>query len=114
MPHHLGRAMLAPIREDRMADVKITVENINQPGFTSRVDAAKYNAMKAAMLTTLTHDAPGMTAAEIKDAAKTLLPDDLFPGGATAGWWVKCVQLDLEAKGVVRRSATKPLRFYLT
>lgn len=95
-----------------MADDKITVENINQPGLTSRVDAAKYNAMKSAMLATLTHDAPGMTAAQMQEAAKPLLPDTMFPGGATAGWWVKCVQLDLEAKGVVTRSPTKPLRFY--
>lgn len=95
-----------------MADDKITIENINQPGSTSRVDAAKYNAMKSAMLATLTDAAPGMTAAQMQEAAKPLLPDTLFPGGATAGWWVKCVQLDLEAKGIVTRSATKPLRFY--
>jgi len=53
------------------------------------------------------------TAKTIKDAAKAHLPDDLFPAGATSGWWQKTVQLDLEAKGVVVRSDTKPLRFYL-
>ena len=26
-----------------------------------------------------------------------------FRGGETAGWWVKCVQMDLEAKGVLKR-----------
>ena len=97
-----------------MPDDKVIVENVNQPGKTTRVDAAKYNAMKDAIMATLAHDAPGMTAAEMKEAAKPLLPDDLFPGGATSGWWVKCVQLDLEAKGVMKRSTTKPLRFYLT
>lgn len=93
---------------------KIEVENVNQPGHVGRVDAAKYHAMKAAMLNVMTHDAPGQTAAEIKEAAKAHLPGDLFPGGATSGWWAKCVQLDLEAKGVIGRAATKPLRFYLT
>jgi hypothetical protein len=45
-------------------------------------------------------------------ATKRHLPEDLFPGGAKAGWWVKCVQLDLEAKGlVVRDRAAKPLRW---
>jgi len=40
------------------------------------------------------------------------LPDDNFPEGATSGWWAKTVQLDLEAKGVVIREKTKPLRWY--
>lgn len=93
---------------------KIEVENVNQPGYVSRVDAAKYHAMKAAMLTVMTRETPGQTAAEIKEAAKAHLPEDLFPGGATSGWWAKCVQLDLEAKGVIVRAETKPLRFHLS
>lgn len=92
---------------------KIEVENINTPGRTSRVDAAKYHAMKDAMLKVMTKTAPGGTAKDIKEAAKAHLPDDLFPAGATSGWWQKAVQLDLEAKGVVIRSTAKPLRFYL-
>lgn len=92
----------------------IEVENINTPGKTSRVNAAKYAAMKSAMLKVMTKTAPGDTANDIKEATKPHLPEDLFPGGATSGWWQKSVQLDLEAKGIITRSATKPLRFYLT
>ena len=92
---------------------KIEVENVNTPGQTTRVDAAKYNAMRGAMMKVMTSDAPGDTAKDIKEAAKAHLPEDLFPGGATSGWWQKSVQLDLEAKGIVKRSDTKPLRFYL-
>lgn len=95
-----------------MPDDKIEVENINTPGQTSRVDRAKYEAMKSAMIAVLPAFPPGVPAAEIKAAALPQLPDTLFPGGATAGWWLKCVQLDLEAKGIVKRSATKPLRFF--
>lgn len=91
---------------------KIAVENINTPGRTTNVDKVKYLAMKEAMLATLPRSAPGMTAQEAKEAAQLLLPDSLFPGGATAGWWQKCVQLDLEAKGVIVRETTKPLRFH--
>ena len=94
-------------------DDKIEVENVNTPGKTSRVNRAKYEAMKSAMLATLPKASPGMTAKEAKEAAKPLLPEDLFPGGATSGWWQKAVQLDLEAKGVLIREPTKPLRFYL-
>ena len=93
---------------------KIAVENINTPGKTTNVDKAKYTAMKDAMLATLPKSAPGMTASESKEAAKAHLPEALFPAGATSGWWQKCVQLDLEAKGVVIRENTKPLRFHQT
>ena len=92
---------------------KIDVQNINTPGKTTRVDAAKYNAMKSAMLKVMTKTAPGDTAKDIKEAAKAHLPDDLFPAGATSGWWPKSVQLDLEAKGIIKRADTKPLRFHL-
>src|SRR6056297_290725 len=61
-------------REERAMSDKIEVENVNQPGHVGRVDAAKYHAMKAAMLNVMTHDAPGQTAAEIKEAAKAHLP----------------------------------------
>jgi hypothetical protein len=91
---------------------KITVENINVPGSTSRVNAAKYEAMKEAMLRVLPKGAPGLTQAEIREAVIPHLPDDLYPEGSTAGWWAKTVQLDLEAKGVVVREATKPLQWH--
>lgn len=93
-------------------DDKVTVENVNVPGKTSRVNAAKYHAMRQAMLQVLPRDEPGLTQAEIREAVLPHLPDDLYPGGSTAGWWAKTVQLDLEAKGVVVREATKPLRWH--
>jgi hypothetical protein len=42
------------------------------------------------------------------------LPKDLFPGGAKAGWWVKTVQLDQEAKGAFVREPGTPLRWHRT
>lgn len=95
-------------------DDKIEVENINTPGRTERVNRAKYEAMHKAYLAVLPKAAPGLTSAEAKEALREHLPDDLFPGGATSGWWLKCVQLDLEAKGEVLREKTKPLRFHRT
>lgn len=92
---------------------KVEVENVNHPGKTERVDRAKYEAMRAAMLAALSTGGPALNAAELKAAILPALPDALFPGGSTAGWWIKCVQLDLEAKGVVGREG-KPLRFRRT
>jgi hypothetical protein len=90
---------------------KIEIENVMSPGRTYRVDAAKFEAMRAAFMKVLPRSAPGLTAAEIGAAVLPLLPPDVFPGGAKAGWWKKAVQLDLEAKGVILREATKPLRW---
>ena len=93
-------------------DDKISVENVNVPGKTSRVNAAKYEAMKQAMLQVLPREEPGLTQAEIREAVIPQLPEELYPGGSTAGWWDKTVQLDLEAKGIVIRETAKPLRWH--
>ena len=94
------------------AAAKIKIENVLQPRKTYSADAAKYNAMKTAVLAVLPKTPPGLTVAEVQDRVPAHLPDDLFPGGAKAGWWVKAVQLDLEAKGVITRERTSPIRLF--
>jgi hypothetical protein len=90
----------------------VVVQNFISPGHVYRVDATKYKAMKSAFLKVLPQKTPGLTGLELSKAVLKYLPEKDFPGGAKAGWWVKCVQLDLEAKGIVAREATKPLRWY--
>ena len=94
------------------ADEKITMENVNVPGQTTRVNKAMYDAMQQAMWALLPTASPGLTQKEIYDAVIPYLPADLFPGGAKAGWWAKGVQLDQEAKGNLIREKSKPLRWY--
>jgi len=94
--------------------MKIEVENVNVPGYTTNVDKEKYTDMKEAMLGVLPKKSPGLTGKEIKDAVMGRLPESTFPNGKAAGWWAKTVQLDLEAKGVIERADTKPLRWFLT
>ena len=93
---------------------KVEIENFTSPGRTYRVDRAKYEAMAAALLAVLPTGAPGLTVAEAKVGVLLQLPAHLFPGGEKAGWWLKAAQLDLEAKGAIRREATKPLRLHRT
>lgn len=93
-------------------DDKIEIESITSPGRTERVNRAKYTAMREALLPVLPTEAPGMTVAEAKAALLHHLSPALFPGGEKAGWWLKAVQLDLEAKGIIARGATKPVRLY--
>ena len=97
-----------------MTDAKIEVENINTPGRTTMVNAIKYRDMRRAFLQLLPSSSPGLTQKEIQNQVKQFLSDDVFPNGETSGWWAKTVQLDLEAKGMVIREQTKPLRWYKT
>lgn len=91
---------------------RIEIENFTSPGRTYRVDRKKYEAMRDALLAVLPEVAPGLTVAEAKEKLLPLLPQDLFPGGEKAGWWLKAAQLDLEAKGTIERETTKPLRLH--
>lgn len=92
---------------------KVTLENFTSPGSTQQVDAVKYEAMRAVMLRVVPRTAPGLTAAEIREKLLPLLSQELWPNGEKAGWWHKGVQLDLEAKGLLRRDEkSKPLRWW--
>jgi hypothetical protein len=92
---------------------KIVIENSNVPGYRSQVDALKYHAIRDALLRTLPKTPPGLTQRELFVAVLPYLPETLFPGGEKSSWWVKRVQLDLEAKGRVRRvDANKPVRWH--
>jgi len=91
---------------------KIQIENVLQPGKSYNVDAEKFSAMLKAFLAVVPDNAPGDTPAVIQQNLKPLLPQDLFPNGEKSGWWMKSVQLDQEAKGVVRRAEGAPVRLH--
>jgi hypothetical protein len=93
-------------------DSKITIENVVSPGHIQRVDRAKYMAMHDALIAILPAEPPGLTVADAKAALLPRLSQELFPGGDKAGWWLKAVQLDQEAKGAIKRAPGKPVRLY--
>ncbi len=109
LPAVKSTSVAAPEVDDR-----VIVENINVPGYTMRVDRTMYDAMRIALLKVLPLKSPGLTQSEMRQGVLPHLPTAYFPGGAKAGWWAKCVQLDLEAKGLVVRENTKPLRWLRT
>lgn len=91
---------------------KIIVQNVNAPGYRSSVDAEHYESMKKVLLTILPKSGPGLTQSEMFAAAAAVADSKLFPGRGKVSWWVKCVHLDLEAKGVLMRDkSAKPLRW---
>jgi hypothetical protein len=91
---------------------KIVVENVNVPGYTQTVDATMYGEMRRALMAILPSKPPGLTQTEIRQTVVGRLSKALYPGGAKAEWWSKLVQLDLEAKQIIRREDTKPLRWH--
>jgi hypothetical protein len=93
---------------------RIAIENFTSPGRIVNVDRAKYEAMHDALLAVLPASEPGLTVADAKLALLPLLNQELFPGGEKAGWWLKAVQLDLEAKGIIARAKGSPVRLHRT
>jgi len=109
--HKASHAEAEPRRPSRReATAQVVVKNVNVPGHRSRVNLPKDTAMRRALLSVLPTTAPGLTQAGMFQAVLPYLPGDLFPGGAKANWWAKTVQL--EAKRLVAREHTKPLRWH--
>ncbi len=110
-PMPLGSRM-ARKEERAAAGRKVIVENVNVPGYTHAVDEAHYEGMKKVLLRVLPRDGPGLTQTEMWTNAAKVADKKLFPDRGKVGWWMKSVQLDLEAKGViVRDKSAKPLRW---
>ena len=87
----------------------IEITRVTSPGRVVRVDRAKYEAMRDALLSVLPKISPGLTVSETKAELLPLLPEALFPQGARAGWWLKAAQLDLEAAGEHQAAAAAPV-----
>lgn len=117
--HNAGTVRLGPIHAKKdtagaRAETagKVRVGTPNVPGYTNNVDERKYNAMKDILLKVVPRKAPGLTQGEMFDAVRAAAGQSRFPG-STHRWWAKCVQLDLEAKGVLVRERATPLRWHL-
>jgi uncharacterized protein (DUF1697 family) len=103
----------ALVQDMKLTADRMTVENVIHPGRTRTVDGTMYRAAREALLRVLSSESPGLTLDQAREAYVPHLPEDLFPGGAKAGWWFKTVQLDLEAKGIIVREPVSPLRVHL-
>lgn len=110
MAYVLVEKAVSTTRDNAMT--KIEVENINHPGSTRKVDAAIYEVVRGAYLAAVPNGRPGVTIREAEQKIAAAVPTTLFKHGAQVGWWAKTVQLDLEAKQVIRRTDERPLRLY--
>ena len=73
------------------------------------IPVEKYDAMKAAIYYVLRRTAPTYSelVLELKDHLKETFPDNI-------SWYAMVVKLDLEAKGMIERTKTKPQRYRIT
>lgn len=97
----------------KSSGAKVEIRNANNPGWSGKVDAAKYEAMKAALLRVIPRGTPGLSQVEMRNKAVFHLPTHVFPSGDKVDWWCKCVLLDLEHKGELQREKTvRPFRWH--
>jgi len=91
---------------------KIEVFNINAPGRSSFVQRDKYEEVKRVLKALMPTKSPGMTQDEMASLVIEQVSEAIFEDKSKAGWWMKTVQLDLEARQVMVREKTKPLRWH--
>lgn len=94
---------------------RATVEtrNINYARGTggTRIDAAKYEAVKHAILKSVPRSARGIEFMELINAVTDHLPGGKIPGGGSIPWYITTVKPDLEARGLIERiEGAKPQR----
>ena len=68
----------------------------------TRVTKQYYDAYKAALLEAIPADEDGIFYGELPDVVEPLLDADTAANTKTM-WWVTCVKLDLEARGLIER-----------
>ena len=91
----------------------MTTRNPGAGKKSRRVDAARYEAMRTALLRVVPGDGEGVAFASLPGLVATGLPADMFRG-ASIPWYVATVKLDLESRGLLRRvPGSRPQRIVL-
>ena len=112
MRYAVGMAKKPAAKTSKKAPAKapaatVDVLNVLRPGKTYKRNAEKYETARKVFLKFMPAKGPGLTQAEMHEAMRKAAPSF----GSTAGWWMKTVQLDAEARGEVTRDGGKPLRW---
>ena len=89
----------------------IEIFNVNRPGTSSFVKRKYYDAMKTALIAMLSAGEDAMTQTQMQTGILPYLSQEIFPKGEKSGWWLKAVQLDLEARHVLVREKGTPNRW---
>jgi hypothetical protein len=93
-------------------DDQIEVFNVNHPGRSSFVSKDKYKEVKRVLKDYMPDKSPGLTQDEMASLVIEHVSGKVFEDRTKAGWWMKSVQLDLEAREVMIRENSRPLRWH--
>lgn len=90
---------------------RVSARNVNHPQHRQSLKAEKYALIRQAMLESLSSDGwMSFDALESKVRVwlqQKAVPPRLFPKPGSVRWYVKTVQLDLEARGDIERMPKK-------
>ena len=81
----------------------LQTRNPNPDAEGTRIDAAKYEAVRAAILRAVPEEEEGILFKDLPRAMADLLPGREIPGGGSTTWYCTVVKLDLEARGLIER-----------
>lgn len=76
--------------------------NVNTGRSDGTIAKDKYDAMKKALLKVIPRRKAGVPFKGLADRVREHLPAEVFEG-ASIGWYVTTVKLDLEARGLIER-----------
>lgn len=80
--------------------------NVNTGRSDGSIAMEKYVAMKKALLRVIPKNADGIPFKGLSDRVRPHLPSKAFEG-ASVGWYLTAVKLDLEARGLIERIPKK-------
>lgn len=88
--HHIGGAI-------------VRTKNVNDGSRGFAVTEDKYELIRKAILATVPSTKDGVSFKELVASVRGHVPKELFPKRGSVSWYTKVVQLDLEAKGQIKR-----------
>ena len=69
----------------------------------TRIERAKYDAMKRAILKVVARRGEGTPFKELSSRVRPHLADEVYGPDVSVGWYCTTVKLDLEARGLLER-----------
>ena len=91
-------------RKGKVAPRKtVQTKNVNKGVGGLRVDQAKYDAVKKAILAVVPRGGEGMLFKDLPKAVAGELPEAIGPTKGSMSWYTTVVKLDLEARGEIER-----------
>ncbi len=86
-----------------MSEQRVQLQHPDPSKDAPRIDQAKYDAVRTALLQAIPADAEGVPFTGLAEEVAKLLPADSLAALGSVGWYTTAVKLDLEARGLIER-----------